>query len=378
VAAAPAAFDRAAGAELIREAGDLPDCYLWMLDPGGYSDRPGVWRDLAEAYRAAAAAADLLDVWRQLPPAFAARHAGLVLHLAAEAQAVLFAAAADAGKPKPDIDQLNLFVTIREEAAARQEYVSRFLKRDDRADPATGPDVLRRVTDAREALGGLAGKAKAREKAVKNLRFKLTRMAADPAAAAGEWGRVLELLEEVVDGGVPPTDRELRELLLPVWNTYPEELPRGPGAERVFRAVDEFLAAKPPPPQPEEPEEPTAEVRAVAELLRGREVVFLGGLERAAAREALEEAFGLSALNWVSTRPHESVTVFEAPIARPEVAVVLLAIKWASHSYGEVVDYCTKYGKPLVRLKSGYNPNQVAHQILTQVGDRLRVLGRTG
>ena len=51
----------------------------------------------------------------------------------------------------------------------------------------------------------------------------------------------------------------------------------------------------------------------------------------------------------------------------------LLAIRWSSHGFGEVKDFCDRYGKPLVRLPGGYNPNQVAHQILTQIGDRLAV-----
>jgi hypothetical protein len=106
--------------------------------------------------------------------------------------------------------------------------------------------------------------------------------------------------------------------------------------------------------------------------------VLIGGVERPAARRAIERAFGLSGLNWVSTRPHESVTVFEPAVARPAAGVVLLAIRWASHSYGDVKGYCEKYGKPMVYLTGGYNPNQVAHQILAQVGDRLRGLTRAG
>jgi hypothetical protein len=52
--------------------------------------------------------------------------------------------------------------------------------------------------------------------------------------------------------------------------------------------------------------------------------------------------------------------------------VVLLAIRWSNHSYGDVQEYCDTYGKLLVRLPGGYHPNQVAHQILSQVGHRLR------
>ena len=59
----------------------------------------------------------------------------------------------------------------------------------------------------------------------------------------------------------------------------------------------------------------------------------------------------------------------EEPGTTEQVAeAVLLAIRWSSHSYGEVRDYCEKHGKHFVRLPGGYNPNQVAHQILQQRG----------
>ena len=46
-----------------------------------------------------------------------------VLHLAAEAQAVLDAAVAAIGRTRPDNDQVQFFVTIREEAARLQVYI---------------------------------------------------------------------------------------------------------------------------------------------------------------------------------------------------------------------------------------------------------------
>src|SRR5205085_12312941 len=100
--------------------------------------------------------------------------------------------------------------------------------------------------------------------------------------------------------------------------------------------------------------------------------VLIGGHVRPDRRAALIHAFDLADLDWITTEDHTSVTVFEAPIARPAVAVVLLAIRWSNHSYGDVQEYCDRYGKLLGRLPGGYHPNQVAHQILSQVGHRLR------
>ena len=53
----------------------------------------------------------------------------------------------------------------------------------------------------------------------------------------------------------------------------------------------------------------------------------------------------------------------------PEYA---LAIRWSSHSFGDVRVFCEQHDKPLVRLPAGYTPKQLAAQILVQCSDRLR------
>ena len=93
-------------------------------------------------------------------------------------------------------------------------------------------------------------------------------------------------------------------------------------------------------------------------------------LQRMETAEALEAAFGLKELIWVEGK-EQTYIAFEPHVARPDVAAVVLAIRWSSHGFGEVREFCTRYGKPLVRLPGGYSPNQVAYHILTQVGDRL-------
>ena len=107
-------------------------------------------------------------------------------------------------------------------------------------------------------------------------------------------------------------------------------------------------------------------------MLRGREVVLIGGQARPVHKAALMRAFGLTDVRWLATPEHTSFTYFEPDIAREEVALVLLAIRWSNHDYDNVRGYCEAYDKPLIRLPGGYNANQVAHHILAQAGDRLR------
>ena len=87
--------------------------------------------------------------------------------------------------------------------------------------------------------------------------------------------------------------------------------------------------------------------------------------------DALKSALRLKELIWIGVDDIQSVTELEPYVARPDVAVVLLAIRWSRHSFGDVSRYCERYGKPLVRLPGGYNSRQVAAQILSQCGDRL-------
>ena len=82
-------------------------------------------------------------------------------------------------------------------------------------------------------------------------------------------------------------------------------------------------------------------------------------------------AFDLRELNWVSVPDHSSTALFEAPIARPNVAVVIIATRWICHDYQNVREFCVKHGKHFVKLPAGYHPNQIAAAILSQVGQKL-------
>lgn len=358
-------------AALEAKADKLPDCYLWMLGPDGGATAPRVWDDLAGAFDLGAAAAELLDKWERDGSADAVRVAPDVLAIAAEAQSTLLYAVADARMIQQDFEQVQLFAHVRQEAKDRSIFIRKYLKRDDRADPANWRDVLRRVTETAARFQSTGNRSKNRQKMIGNIRYKLRKIAEQPDQMREEWPRVVEMLEEVVADGLPPSSVELRDLLLPVMDQLPDDdLPAN--AARVLREIDTYVSTRPAEAQPAAPEPPSAEVAAVAELLRGREMVLIGGHVRPEHEAALTEAFGLAGMRWLSTPEHTSFTVFEPDVARPEVAVVLLAIRWSSHDYAEVKRFCDRYDKPLVRLPRGYNRNQVAYEILRQAGNRLR------
>jgi hypothetical protein len=361
-----------AEADLMRQADDLPDCNLWMLTRDPVVTAPKAWHDLGGAFASAAEAASLLLAWEHAPVALADRHAPRVLGLAAEAQSVLLYAVADVRDVKLDFDQVQLFAHIRSTARDRQVFIPKFLKREDRADPASWPDVSQRVAELLTQLRAVGDRDRARQKGMNNLRFKLTRLRDQPDENAGEWPRVLQLVDELVAGGLPPSNAELRDLLLPVLEDIPDEPEPGPNVAQVLAEIDRYLETRPEAAPPAGARRLSPEVAEVAEMLHGREVVLIGGQARPVHKAAMIRAFGLTDVRWLCTPEHTSFTVFEPDIARPEVAVVLLAIRWSNHDYDGVRQYCEAYGKPLVRLPGGYNANQVAHHILSQAGGRLR------
>lgn len=353
-------------------AATLPDCNLWMLNHDPVVTAARAWDDLAGAYSAAADALTLLHAWEQSPGPNADRLAPRVLALAAEAQSVLLYAVADVRDVRMDYDQVQLFARIRTTARDRQIYIAKFLKRDDRADPASWPDVAARIAELRGQFQSVGDRDKHRAKALNNLRFKLGRLRERPDESAGEWSRVLELVDELVTGGLPPSHADVRDWLLPVIEDVPDDPPPAANVALVLREIDRYLDTRPESEPPARPHRPSAEVAEVAELLGGREIVLIGGQARPVHKHALMRAFGFADVRWLVRPEHTSFTVFEPDIARPEVAVVLLAIRWSNHDYDNIKEYCDAYGKPLIRLPGGYNANQVAHHILAQAGTRLR------
>jgi len=368
----PLDSDAAAAAEVVRRAQALPDCHLWMLTRDPVVTAAKAWEDLSCAYAAAADAAMMLRDWEQAPPPLAIRHASRVLGLGAEAQSVLLYAVADVRDVKVDFDQVQIFAHIRSTARERQVFIPKFLKREDRADPASWPDLTKRIAEVWSQFKASGERDKQRAKSLNSLKFKLGRLRDKPEEANGEWPRVLELVEEVVANGLPPSNAELRDMLLPVFEDIPDEPAPPPNAELVLKEIDRYLETRPEAGPPARSQKASAEVARVADLLRGREVVLIGGQNRPNHKAALIKAFGLDDVRWICTPEHTSFTVFESDVAAPEVALVLLAIRWSSHDYDSVRQYCEQYGKPLVRLPGGYNANQVAHHILAQAGDRLR------
>ena len=111
----------------------------------------------------------------------------------------------------------------------------------------------------------------------------------------------------MVGEGVPPSNREIRELLLPVIDDLPERDDFPDGFRLVLREIDRFLATASSRGQAVGRARAVAEVKEAARLLAGRSVVLIGGNRRREAQESLRRALGLKDLVWIETKEHQAV-----------------------------------------------------------------------
>lgn len=357
--------------DTIEKAKALPECYLWMNHPSGPLPTDlTLLEDLAGCFDTAA---DAIAVVRSLlsEAALEEDEFGEALHLMAEAQSTLRAAVRLAGWSNDDSDQSRAHKWLRMTCTTRQIYIDRFMKADDRPDARAWTALGERVQDLDARIQARQRRGKNRQADINRIRYHLKPIRnADRGDRSKDWQRVIETTDRMVEAGEPPSSVALRELLLPVI----EQLPAGPhprNFELVLREIARFLATRTMLDEEMGSEVTAEEVRRVAVWLKGQALVLIGGTRSPHAQAALQQAFDLARVDWVETREHESIDRFEYHIARPDVAVVVLAIRWISHSFGEIRHFCERHGRPLVRLPGGYNPNQVAMHILAQCSGRL-------
>jgi hypothetical protein len=368
----PAAHER--DRAMFTRAKALPSCYLWMMDPRGLPLPP----DDAPLERAAGcyeALADAMELSATLggAPEHAAPYV-TVLHLVAEAQSALRVALLAVDDSLADQDQREAFIWLRRETGERGVFVARHMRIDDPADAEAWDDLRRRIAELGQEWQRRQARRKGRQSLLGKARYHAGRAAGGGEAAMDDWVKLAGAIEQLISEGTPPTDPEVRAVLQPVVDEMPE-LEIGPGLRAVIEEIDRHLAAAGNGEVDNEPRRraESPEVARVRQWLAGKQIVLIGGIPRPRAQAALEKAFALDGLVWLAGLHHRSFFDFEPAIARPETAVVILAIRWSSHSFGEVRGLCERYGKPLVRLPAGYNPDQVALQIAQQVSDVLSV-----
>jgi len=354
--------------EFVKRAKQLADCFLWMCHiTGPVPANPAQYEDVGSFFNALAEAIHLVEII--LKKRGSEDHFKAALHLLVEAQSALRLSVEKIGGPV-DSDQHEVYLCLRDFAAKKQFFIERYMCIDD---PATESfkSILGRIDALKDQVQHQQKQESKKRKLLDKVRFKVKQVLADPKGTLEIWTSLIQSVVLLVQGGVPASNKELRDLLLPVMEFFPSQDYLPIEFELVMRELDQYTVASNVTDDLQFAAQPSREVAVVAQVLKGKSVVIIGGDRRPAAIEAIRNAFGLKEVVLVETNPHDSYEGFIPSVSRPNVALVLLAIRWASHSYKEVRKVCDDLGIPFVRLPGGMNPNQIAAQILAQASKRL-------
>ena len=158
-----------------------------------------------------------------------------------EAQSALRVAIARIGGPT-DSDQVQVFKWLKATTIENQVFIQRHMRVEDPADPTQWADLSSRIEAVDSRLQEARKQNKDRKRLLGKVRHKLSLVRDDPQGAEKHWRILAATLDELVSGGLPPSNRELRELLVPAIDALPE-LPNAPqGFCLVLREIDRFLA----------------------------------------------------------------------------------------------------------------------------------------
>lgn len=270
---------------------------------------------------------------------------------------------------------MEVFRWLKSTTRSRQVFVARHMRLDDPADPAQWNERSRAISAMQDRISERERQAHERKHALSKLCYHARKLqdAGPEADVTSDWKVLLEATDRLLAMGVKASAKEIRELVIPIEDRLPEGIPVTDGWRQVDRHIDEYLALLEAEQVEQRPvRQRSPEVETAAELLRGRRMVLIGGQERPRSREALIRELELGDLAWITSAEHASLDTFEPDIIREDTDVVVLMIRWTSHSHGGVRKFCEDHDKLFVRLPGGYSPNQVAGQVMSQIGERLR------
>ncbi|KAA5537984.1 hypothetical protein FYK55_27975 [Roseiconus nitratireducens] len=353
----------------IVEQGRQHQVRLWMNCPSAPAPYdPTEYDTLAGCFAALASATNLVTLVES-SDSTRSSHLRHAMALMAEAQSMVRACSKRIGGPT-DSEQSAAYSWLCQRAAEARLFIERYMRADDQANPEEWHDLLDRISESECKVNEIIKNEKSQRKLLNKLSYMLGQLEkqAEPQTQLVAIDRTVS---DLIDNGLAPSNIELRGLLLPHLAAISNTKQKSSGLELALREIRRFCERADMPDQCAKPDNLSREVLQVAELLQGRSIAMIGGDCRPETKRSIEKAFGLRELVWVDTKQGQSYQTFKPVVERKDVAVVLLAIRWVAHSYGEVIRFCTDNDKPFVRLPAGYSPNQIANQILSQCGDQL-------
>lgn len=106
-------------------------------------------------------------------------------------------------------------------------------------------------------------------------------------------------------------------------------------------------------------------------LVKGKTLLMIGGEARADAVRSLEEKLRFKEVVWKETHAHRPIEPLQLEISKDEIDIVAVLVRFGDHAFSTLRKTANRHGKVFLHLPAGYNPNQVAHQIIEQADRQL-------
>ena len=365
--------------EMIVQAKAIPQCFLWMLWRERSQPPDETLHVIARCYDALADAVSVMHEIELLGDQADEEHLAEAMDIAAESHSALRRALEWTWLTSPDIDQVQTHHWLRRESTIRQIYLPRYMRLEDPADPHRADAVCKEAAHLLHRVRQRALRIKTVDQEFKKIRYHVRQIERNAVTEDGyDHRKILEAVEALLDCGVLPTDRRFRQAITaPVADSLSADDTTSPRTAVVVNHVREWHRAnRVAESDVATPESRTwsEQVHEVRKLLRGTAVVIIGGEPRPEAEQRIRDAFDLGEVTWVHLTEHGSSDPIRAPIARSETALVIVLVKLAGHQHVEDASATARLNdKPCVRLKAGYNPEQIADAVLQQVSEQLRL-----
>jgi hypothetical protein len=357
--------------DMIAKAKATRDCFLWVFWRERAQPDDDALRAIAECYEALADAAQLVAFVDEHPGASRRNDAEDAMFHLAHASAALRCALEETWLTSPDTDQDESHLWLRRETAHRQIFVPRYMSMDDRPDPRDAPEIRADVKHAHNALRERKRAVAQVDERFKRMKYHASRVERDPTdAASHDVARIDESARHLLDLGIAPSDPRF---LASLPGAIHDRL--RPDASQPLSLVLDAIAQRAVPraiETPAQPREWSDSVARARRLLAGKRLVILGGIRKPDAEQRIIDAFDLRDLEWVRLNEHTSGAPMNAPIARPDTALVVILIRFIGHLHAEEARIAaTSAGKPFIHLPAGYSPEQIADAVLQQASKAL-------
>lgn len=318
-----------------------------------------------------------------------------VLNMVAEAQN---AVRVEAEGREVIVQQDQVFQWLRTICHADSEGVriERFMRRDERANPAANADVAARL----HALRRKQRDQFRQEQLLKVLESEVTalrRESGNDASAsivqqnAAIWQQIDSTVQSLLQAGMHENDCRVRDLIMPVVDILPDPPVEQEGGDVVNQddteggeESDEFSPAftrvlssisshmlRESAIERQEPEAETEDLKYVRERLSGRSIAIVGGVCRPHAVARIRKAMQLEDVRWLPATKKDRVSLFETDIRG--MALVVLITKLIGHKHNDIRDFCREIGIPWVQtpIQGGYSVNQLSRLIREQASEQL-------